>query len=72
MLSILNENFIGLDSGIKIVRAEINVDTADELPEIDGIEGKKLYQGSVAYIITENKIAVLSGKGKWYINGVEV
>lgn len=52
--------------------AEIFVDTLDELPAVDGIEGYTLLQGSSALIITENKLAVLAGDGKWYINGEAV
>ena len=52
--------------------AEIFVDTLDELPAVDGIEGYTLLQGSSALIITENRLAVLAGDGKWYINGEAV
>ena len=47
--------------------AEIFVDTLDELPAVDGIEGYTLLQGSSALIITENRLAVLAGDGKWYV-----
>ena len=52
--------------------AEIFVDTSDELPTVDGIEGYTLLQGSLALIITESSLAVLAGDGKWYINGEAV
>ena len=69
-LSIRKENFIkyAYDSGAEkmAVCAEIDVDTADELPEIDGISGRILHQGSTALIIKEGRLAVLSGDGKWY------
>ena len=68
MLTFKQENFISFDkTGDKsVVTAEIYVDTADELPEIDGINGRILHQGSTALIIKEGKLAVLSGDGKWY------
>ena len=47
-------------------------DTADELPETDGISGRILHQGSTALIIREGRLAVLAGDGKWYINGEAV
>lgn len=52
--------------------AEIFVDTLDELPTVDGIEGYTLLQGSLALIVTENKLAVLAGDGNWYVNGEAV
>lgn len=73
MLSVRREKFIKfagtspLDNSV--VRAEIDVDTADELPETDGISGRILHQGSTALIIKEGRIAMLSGDGHWYING---
>lgn len=74
MITIKKERFIKFVSdsnGEKrsSVVAEIFVDTSDELPAANGIKGKLFLQGSSALIITENKIAVLSGDGKWYANG---
>ena len=54
------------------VVVEIFVDTSDELPAVDGIEGYTLLQGSLALIVTENKIAILAGDGKWYIDAEAV
>ena len=73
MLSIRREKFIKfagtspLDGSV--VRAEIDVDTADELPETDGISGRILHQDSTALIIREGRVAILSGDGHWHING---
>lgn len=52
--------------------AEIFVDTLDELPAVDDIEGYTLLQGSSALIIPECKLAMLAGDGKWYSNGEAV
>ena len=52
--------------------AEIFIDTSDELPAVDGIEGYTLLQGSLALIITESRLAILAGDGKWYIKGEAV
>lgn len=51
--------------GVQEVIAEIAVDTIEELPAANGITGKRLHQGSLAFIIKEGKIVVLSGDGKW-------
>lgn len=73
MLTLRNEHFIRFanefDMGTLIIRAEIDIDTADELPEADSISGKILHQGSTALIIKEGRFAILSGDGHWYING---
>ena len=69
-MTINNEKFVHFDetSNRDVVIAEIFVDTADELPEINGISGKLLHQGSSALIAKEGRIAVLSGDGHWYVN----
>lgn len=64
-LTIRNEEHIKYSSGRTVVRAEIDVDTAAELPAVTGISGKKLHQGSTALIITEGKLVILTGNGKW-------
>lgn len=71
MLAIQNEKYIRYADAENVseVVAEIFVDTSDELPAANGIKGKLLLQGSSALIITESRIAVLSGDGKWYANG---
>ncbi|MDE7097592.1 MAG: hypothetical protein K2O60_00400 [Ruminococcus sp.] len=73
MITLRSESFIKHspepNEKISIIRAEIDVDTRDELPEIDGISERILHQGSTALIITECEIAILGGDGKWYING---
>lgn len=75
MLSIKKIEFIkyaqSADEKSSII-AEIFVDTVDELPAVNGIEGYTLSQGSLALITTENKIAILAGDGKWYIGGEAV
>ena len=71
-MTIRNESFLRFNGDLSEVIAEINVDTADELPEVDGISGRILHQGSTALIIKEGKLAVLSGDGHWYVNGEAV
>lgn len=70
-MTIYNEKYIRYadsENASEII-AEIFVDTSDELPAADDIDGKILLQGSIALIITEGKLAVLGGDNKWYIKG---
>ncbi len=71
-MTIRNESFLRFNGDLSEVIVEINVDTADELPEVDEIPGRILHQGSTALIIKESRVAVLSGDGHWYINGEAV
>ena len=69
-MTVINERFVQFaensNGKVSEIISEIIVDTADELPEADGISGKILHQGSVALISKEGRIAVLSGDGHWY------
>lgn len=67
-ITIRNEKYLRYASseGVSEVVAEIDVDTADELPKIDGISGILLHQGSIAYVIRSGEFYVLDGDGKWY------
>ena len=70
-MTIRNETFLRFNDNLSEIIAEIDVDTADELPK-GTINGKILYQGSTALIIKEGRLAVLAGDGKWYVNGEAV
>lgn len=72
MMTIRNEKFYCFNENKSESVMQIDVDTRDELPEINEIDSRILHQGSTALIITEGKIAVLGGDGKWYINGEAV
>lgn len=67
-MTIKNEKFISFSEEIPEVIAEIYIDTSEELPDVNGISGKKLHQGSIAYIIRENRLAVMDSIGNWYID----
>lgn len=71
-MTIRNEKFYCFNENKSESVMQIDVDTREELPEIDGISGRILHQGSTALIITEGKVAVLGGDGNWYINGEAV
>ncbi|MDE7365305.1 MAG: hypothetical protein K2N27_10585 [Ruminococcus sp.] len=69
MITIRNEKFYCFNENKSESVMQIDVATRSELPELDGISGRILHQGSTALIISEGKIAVLGGDGNWYING---
>lgn len=71
-MTIKNEKFVNFSGKMPVAIAEIYIDTSDELPDADGISGIKLHQGSMAYIIRENRLAVMDSTGKWYIDDGEV
>lgn len=64
-MTIRNEEHIKYENGMAVVRAEIDVDTLEELPVPAETSGKKLCQGSTALVIGEGMLAILSGDGKW-------
>lgn len=69
MMTIRNEKFYFFNENKSESVMQIDVDTRDELPDINGISGRVLHQGSTALIIKEGTLAVLGSDGKWYING---
>ena len=72
-MTVRNERFYKYDGDLREVIAEIDVDTAEELPEVDGLRGRKLHQGSTAVIITEGKLVIFAENGHWHdVNGEEV
>ncbi len=68
MMTIRNERFYCFNENKSESVMQIDVDARDELPEINGISGRVLHQGSTALIIKEGTLAVLGSNGKWYIN----
>ncbi|HRR77446.1 MAG: hypothetical protein IJK31_07410 [Ruminococcus sp.] len=66
MISIRNSRFIRFNEGAFVIRAELDVDTADELPDYDDFEGHELAQGSIAHVITTGEFYCLAGDNAWY------
>lgn len=67
MLNIRKTTFRAFDTNNKSrVIAELYVDTAEELPAKDGIDGTELIQSSIAYVISTGEIYVLGEDGNWY------
>ncbi|MBR3282894.1 MAG: hypothetical protein IKI56_06310 [Ruminococcus sp.] len=66
MISIRNSRFIRFEEGAAVVRAELDVDTAAELPAYDFIAGQCLAQGSIAHVVTTGEFFCLAGDNSWY------
>lgn len=66
-MTIANEKFIRFSEENKKaeVIAEIYVDTADELPSRNSLDNKILHQGSAAFIINKDIIALMNSNGEW-------
>ncbi len=62
---IRNEEHVKYEGGMAVVRAEIDVDTVDELP-VPAVAGeKKLCQGSTALVVNSGLLVILNGNGEW-------
>ncbi len=74
MITIRNKHFTKFadNKHTSVIRAEIDVDTVNELPETDGIPGNILHQGSIAYVIKSGEFYVLASDGKWYNSKAEI
>ncbi len=62
---IRNEEHIKYESGRAVVRAEIDVDTIEELPMPAVAGDKEFCQGSTAIVMNNGLLAILNGDGKW-------
>ena len=65
MITILKERFQSFNGPRSVVIAELAVDTKSELPAVQGIDGRELSQGSLAWIVSTGDIFGLSGSGIW-------
>lgn len=68
MLAIRESVFIKYDTEneVNIERAELDVDTAADLPSADYIPGRRLYQGSIAHDISTGDFYSMDSTGTWY------
>jgi hypothetical protein len=69
---ILKNNTEGTDptTGRRVMRVEMVVDTVEELPAVDGLDGVLLSQGSVALVVNASSVYVLNSEGVWKEQGV--
>lgn len=72
MISILKSAFIkfGIENGnqVSVERTQFICDTAAELPPVLQ-NSRKLYHGSIAYVIGEDALYVLNGSDEWVKEG---
>lgn len=66
MINLTNAHVTAYVNDVSRTIGEIFVDTTDELPGKNDIEGYELVQGSVAYVIHTGEIYVMGGDGVWY------
>ncbi len=65
MISIRNEKFIKYENNKSVMRMEIDVDSAEELPAKDYFSGRTLYQGSIAWDISTGDLYGFKSTGEW-------
>ena len=65
MLTVLKERFMSFDGQRAVIIAEIAVDTKTELPTADGIAGRTLAQGTLAWEISTGEFYGLKSNGTW-------
>lgn len=65
MITILKERFRSFEEGRSVVTAEIAVDAKTDLPAADGIGGRILSQGSIAWEISTGALFGFGSDGKW-------
>ena len=69
MNKIVNQEFLGFkvsgEESVSLIRAVIACDTAEDIPEYNGIEGYELDIGSVAWDISNGEIYALNSSHEW-------
>lgn len=66
MTTLNNFHVIAYVNEISHIIGEIFVDDISELPTLTVIEGYKLVQGSVAYVVHSGELYIMDSAGKWY------
>ena len=65
MLTILKEKFMSFDGERSLVIAELAVDAKTELPSADGVDGRLISHGTIAWEISTGDLYGFGGDGKW-------
>ncbi|WP_297956196.1 hypothetical protein [uncultured Ruminococcus sp.] len=65
MLTIYKEEYLGSDSGVSVMRAELFVDAKEDLPAPADLTGKILATASIAWEISSGDFWGLNSEGKW-------
>lgn len=66
MITVRDKVFIKYENGVCYERMELELDSADELPEADFLRGYGLYQGSLAHDISTGNFYAMDSTGTWY------
>lgn len=70
MIDIRKEKFKGYEETeegkLSVVKVEIDVDSAEDLPAVDELSGRKLYMGSIAWDISTGEFYGLDSDGVWH------
>ena len=65
MLTILKEKFMSFNGERSLVIAELAVDSKTELPAENGVEGRVISHGTIAWEISTGDIYGFGSDGKW-------
>ena len=70
MIDIRKELFKGYEDTeegkLSVVKVEIDIDSAEDLPAVDELSGRKLYMGSIAWDVSTGDFYALASEGTWY------
>ena len=66
MVTVRESIFIKFDNGVSVERMELEVDSAEELPSADFMQGHLLYQGSIAHDVSTGAFYAIDSNGTWY------
>ena len=69
MKKLIEQEFIGFktsgESSVSLIRAVVACDTAEDIPDYDGISGYELDMGSAAWDISSGDIYALNSEHEW-------
>ncbi|MBP5377998.1 MAG: hypothetical protein J6Y64_00465 [Ruminococcus sp.] len=66
MITVRESKFIKFENGVSVEIIEIDIGSASELPTPDFIDGKYLYQGSIAHDVSTGDFYCIDSEGTWY------
>ena len=65
MRPIIRKKFGRYDNGRTVIRAEVVMDSAADLPSADSFEGYRLSAGSIAWAVNSSTIYAMNSAGEW-------
>ena len=66
MITVRESKFIKFENGVSVEIIELDIGSASELPTPDFIDGKYLYQGSIAHDVSTGDFYCIDSEGTWY------